>query len=227
MAGAFDVSSALIPELDVGSLQLRNVHAEAVPFVRYGSDGKPIAGLLGYDFIANAVLHVDYERGTVEAIDPSSFVPPPGAKALDVHFDDRVPTVAASLEHVPAGAFILDTGADRSALFSSFLNAAGSRISDSGLGTSMRAAWPFVKDMGGVGGTVDYRPLQVSAFAFGGWTFPKWLFYVTQNAPTFEIEDYDGLIGQDVLRNFDVYLDYPHSKIYLVPNDRFRQRWSL
>ena len=38
--------------------------------------------------------------------------------------------------------------------------------------------------------------------------------------------NYDGLIGQDFLRNFDVYLDYPHSKVYLVPNDRFRARWG-
>ncbi|MGA9419956.1 MAG: hypothetical protein WBV40_12475, partial [Candidatus Cybelea sp.] len=47
-----------------------------------------------------------------------------------------------------------------------------------------------------------------------------------QNAASFELEDYDGLIGQDFLRNFDVYLDYPHDKIYLVPNDRFRKRWA-
>ncbi|HEY5427402.1 MAG TPA: hypothetical protein VIJ77_12700, partial [Candidatus Tumulicola sp.] len=81
-------------------------------------------------------------------------------------------------------------------------------------------------DFSGVGGTVDYRPLQTGPFVFGPWTFPKWLFYVTQDAPAFEFEDYDGLVGQDLLRNFDLYLDYPHAKIYLVPNDRFRQRWT-
>jgi hypothetical protein len=59
-----------------------------------------------------------------------------------------------------------------------------------------------------------------------GWTFPHWLSYVTQNAPSFESEDYDGLIGQDVLRNYDVWLDYPHLRVYLRPNDRFRQRWG-
>jgi hypothetical protein len=59
-----------------------------------------------------------------------------------------------------------------------------------------------------------------------GWSFPQWLFEVTQNDASFELEDYDGLIGQDFLRNFDVYLDYPHSKVYLVPNDRFRARWG-
>jgi hypothetical protein len=225
-AGAYAESSAVIPEFAVGSLSLHNVHVRALPFVQYAADGKPVAGLLGYDFICNAVWHVDYQHGTVEVIDPQAFVPPAGAKALSVRFDDRVPAVAASLANAAVPAFIVDTGADRSALFSSFLQTGGKNISDRGLGTSMRAAWPFVDDMEGVGGSVDYRPLQAGPLALGAWSFPKWLFYVTQNAPAFEFEDYDGLIGQDLLRNFDLYLDYAHSKLYLVPNDRFRQRWN-
>ncbi len=56
--------------------------------------------------------------------------------------------------------------------------------------------------------------------------FPRWLFYVTQKAQAFNQEDYDGLIGQDVLSNFDLYLDYHHATIYLVPNERYRTRWG-
>ena len=48
---------------------------------------------------------------------------------------------------------------------------------------------------------------------------------LTQNAKAFESDDEDGLIGQDFLRNFEVYLDYPHSRIWLVPNERFKARW--
>ena len=35
----------------------------------------------------------------------------------------------------------------------------------------------------------------------------------------------DGLIGQNVLRYFDVYFDYSREKMYLVPNDRYRERF--
>jgi hypothetical protein len=42
----------------------------------------------------------------------------------------------------------------------------------------------------------------------------------------FEGDDIDGLIGQDVLRNFVVYLDYAHRRVALVPNDRFRARYG-
>ena len=222
-AGTYVESAVVLPKITIGSLSMENAHATSLPFEQW-ANGTPIAGLFGFDVISGLVWHLDYEHGRVEAIDPAAFTPPAGARAIAVTFDDNVPAVRATI----AGAssyMIVDTGADRSALFSSFMQAHTGQVSDRGLGAELQAASPFVSDLSGVGGTVDYRPLQAGPFAFGPWTFPKWLFYVTQNAPSFEFEDYDGLVGQDVLRNFDVYLDYPHAKIYLVPNDRFHQRW--
>jgi Aspartyl protease len=224
-AGAYLSSDVVIPSMTIGSLELSNVHATSLPFVSVTSSGRPVAGLLGYDFIRNAVLHIDYQHATLEAIPAAAFTPPPGARAFPVTFDDGVPTIAVTIGAAAAPAFIVDTGADRSALFSTFANAHPKDVADRGLGTAMQAAFPFVDNFSGVGGSVEYRPVQVGPFVLGSWTFPKWLFVVTQNAASFEFEDYDGLIGQDVLRNFDVYLDYAHGKIYLVPNERFHQRW--
>lgn len=224
-AGSYALSDTVLPQVDIGPLTMRNVHAIGLPFVQHSADGTPIAGLLGYDFIADLVWRIDYSNGTLQAFDPASFVPPSGARAFALTFDDRVPTISARIAGVAAPAMLVDTGADRSTLFSSFVDAHAAAMSDRGLGSEMQAAWPFLGHFSGVGGTVAYRPLQAGPFQFGSFAFPKWLFYVTQNAASFEFEDYDGLIGQDVLRNFDVYLDYPHAKMYLVPNNRFRQRW--
>lgn len=106
---------------------MENVSAQTAPYAERSYGDIPIAGLLGYDFIAGAVIHVDYYHGTVEAIAPAAFTPPAGAK---------------------------------------------------------------------------------------------------RDAAAFEGDDYDGLIGQDVLRNFDVYFDYAQTTIYLVPNQRYMQRWG-
>ena len=224
-AGTYVESAVVLPRMTLGDLSIENAHATSLPFEQWTNDGKPIAGLLGFDFIHDAVWHVDYFNGKVEAIDPATFAPPAGAHAFAVRFDDRVPALRASIAGVPPNAFIVDTGADRSMLFSPFADAHAGVLLDRGLGEAMQSAYPFVDDLSGVGGMIEYRPLQTGPFELGPWTFPKWLFYVTQHAPAFEVEDYAGLIGQDVLRNFDLYLDYTHEKIYLVPNDRFRQRW--
>lgn len=226
-AGIYVESDVVIPSMSAGPLTLHDVHAESLPFTQW-TESAPVAGLLGFDFIHDVVWHVDYEHGTLDAIAPAAFVPPVGARALDVTFDDDVPTLSLSIAGVEAPAFVVDTGAYRSMLFSGYVTAHASRLTDEGLGQAMTDAYPFVNDFSGVGGTVDYRPLQTGPLVVGSLSFPAWLFDVAQSSSAFEFqfEDYDGLIGQDFLRNFDLYLDYPDHKIYLVPNDRFRQRWA-
>lgn len=225
-AGTYSDSDVILPIMSVGSLTFSDVHAESLPFLTMSQNGIPIAGLLGYDFLRDAVWHIDYVKGTLDAADPGTFVPPAGAHAFPVTFDDFVPTLQATLAEAEVPALIVDTGAGRSALFSNYADRHARAIIDLGLGTQMEASYPFVDTFTGVGGRVETRPIQAGPFAVGPWTFPKWLFDVTQDAPAFEFEDYDGLLGQDFLRNFDVYLDYAHAKIYLVPNDRFKQRWG-
>lgn len=43
---------------------------------------------------------------------------------------------------------------------------------------------------------------------------------------TFGMEDYDGLIGQDFLRYYEIYFDYAHSRIWLAPNARYQERFG-
>ena len=225
-AGTYAESDVVIPAMTIGTVVFTDVHARSLPFTQWTDAGKPIAGLLGFDVLREAVWHLDYQHGTLEALAPASFTPPAQAHTLVATFDDDVPTVNIAIKGLSGSAFVLDTGADRSAIFSRYAEAHASQLRDRGLGEAMSDAFPFINDFSGVGGSVAYHPLEAGPVQFAGWSFPTWLFAVTQNAPSFELEDYDGLVGQDFLRNFDVYLDYQHSRVYLVPNDRFRNRWS-
>lgn len=205
---------------------MKNVVLTSAPYEEWEDQRTPVAGLLGFDFISGNVIHIDYQRETVDALDPLSFTPPDGATMLPIRLDDRVPVIQVKIGGAVAQHFILDTGADRSTLFSQFVAANSKDTSDAGLGEQYSQAYPFFNRISGVGGEVQVTRIQVPSLTIGSLRFPKFLFTVTHNAPAFESEDFDGLIGQDVLRNFDVYLDYPHLKIYLVPNDRYLQRWG-
>lgn len=225
-AGSYLVSRAIVPTITIGDATLDNIAVETAPFHWFESDGTPIAGLMGYDFIDSCVIHVDYLNGNVEAIAPASFSAPAGAITLPIRLDDQVPVITAHIGASTGDHFILDTGADRSLLFSEFVTAHPADTVDQGLGEEITDSFPFVQESAGVGGDIRIRPVQVSGLGLGGLNFPRWLFDVTQELNAFSQEDYDGLIGQDVLRNFDLYLDYHHNAIYLVPNDRYRQRWG-
>lgn len=225
-AGQYLAADALVPKMDFGVAVMQNVAARTAPYAELTYDETPVAGLLGYDFIAGCVLHVDYYDGTVEAIAPSSFSPPASAIALPIRLDDGVPIVSVQIGSATASHFIVDTGADRSMIFSAFAQAHPKDVADQGLGQELADSFPFMVDIRGVGGKVHVRQVQVAALGIGSIRLPDWLFDVSQDAPSFEGEDYDGLIGQDVLRNFDVYFDYARAMMYLVPNERYRQRWG-
>lgn len=224
-AGDYAASDALIPQLDFGVATMKHVAAETAPYTAWSYGGVPVAGLLGYDFIAGAVMHIDYYHGTVEAIAPGSFTPPAGAVMLPIRLDDGVPVIECTIGSAAAKDFIVDTGADRSMIFSTFAQAHPRDVSDQG-SEDDSTALPFMDKIYGVGGKVRVHSVQVSSLSLGAIRLPDWLFQVSQDAPSFEGDDYDGLIGQDVLRNFDVYFDYGRSQMYLVPNERYRQRWG-
>ncbi len=224
-AGTYTESDAVVPSMTIGALSMQNVHIESLPFETIAGN-EPVAGLLGFDFLDCVVLHVDYADGTVEAISPQSFTPPAGAVAIPIALDDGIPAIFVSLGQVSTMRMLVDTGADRSLLFSSFAREHPAALVDQGLGDEMEAQSPFLGNFEGVGGTVGYRPIDLGPLRVSSWTFPRWLFYLTQDPSKFEIEDYDGILGQDFLRYYDLYLDYPHGRILLAPNARYTQRFG-
>src|SRR5580704_15460918 len=89
-AGTYTAAMARIPTLDAGGATLHDVVVETAPFVNWQDEKTPIAGLLGFDFMAGCVLKVDYAAGTVEALAPDGFMPPPNATTIPIVLDDRV-----------------------------------------------------------------------------------------------------------------------------------------
>ncbi|MHB8433319.1 MAG: aspartyl protease family protein [Candidatus Tyrphobacter sp.] len=224
-AGPYVESSAVIPSIVIGPLTMHDVHVESIPFGSLAGN-YPIAGLLGFDFIDCVVLHIDYADGTVEAIDPNAFTQPAGTVSLPIALDDGVPAIDARIGSASGLRFLVDTGADRSLLFSSFAKNHANVMLDRGLGTEMEAASPFLGHLEGVGGRIQYRPVQLGPLTVASWTFSRWLFYMTLDPSSFEIQDYDGILGQDLLRYYDLYLDYPHRRILFAPNARYAQRFA-
>lgn len=224
-AGPYIESDAIVPEMAIGGVTMQNVHVASIPFASLAGD-EPVAGLLGFDFLDSVVLHIDYANGTVTAIQPQAFVPPANAVAIPIALDDQIPAISASIESVPSIRMLVDTGADRSLLFSSFATEHPSALVDRGLGTELEAQSPFLGDFEGVGGRIQYRPIDLGPLHVGAWSFPQWLFQLTQDPSKFEIEDYDGILGQDFLRYYDLYLDYPHGRILLAPNARYTERFG-
>jgi hypothetical protein len=182
---------------------------------------------MGFDFIADCVIHVSYDRRFVEAIDADDFTPPADAFALNVDLDDLVPYVDATVGTADNPRFIFDTGAVHTMIFSRFVAEHPDAIKSLGLENRIQTEYALLHQAEGVGGSFSFYPAAVQPFRVGPITFTRWLVDVSEAPPSFEGDDEGGLVGQDILQYFDVWFDYTHSTIYLVPNSFFKKMLQI
>jgi hypothetical protein len=216
-AGRFHTSLAVVPQMTVGDLTMKDVAIATVPNLPGEDDiaGTKVVGLLGFDFIADIVLKLDYQAGVATAYDPDTFVPPAETDGFDV--DVRVgggtPDVTVAVNGAPGDRFTIDTGAYGGVMmFDYYTRRNRAALVDEGGGGDMRDVRII-----GVGGEIDTKPYQLKSVRLGNVDFRDFVAYAVSERKQYDSDD-DGLIGQLFLRAFDVYFDYVHSKVYFIAN---------
>ncbi|MEA2718777.1 MAG: hypothetical protein QOJ39_641 [Candidatus Eremiobacteraeota bacterium] len=223
VAGTFTSTRSIIPKAEIGPVVMNDLMVQAVPFSYQNDSRTRVVGLLGFDFIAGCVVKIDYEHGTVDALDATSFVPPADAMVLDAVLDDQVPVVGMMVNKALGEHFIFDTGADDVVLFSGFAKKHPEAVDDHSPHKNISRSFNLIQ-ADGVGGKLDMRPVMLAEMQLANVHYPDYLAMVMLgNQAAFEGEDQDGLVGASLIRAFDVYLDYANSRVVLVPNATTRK----
>jgi hypothetical protein len=199
--GTFTESSAIVPGMAIGTLKLRGVVARVVSVPFHLDDRTRIFGLLGFDFFADCVVHVDFEHGVVDAIQPPAFKPPGDAIAVPIALDDRTPEVRARAD-AAYGRMVIDTGANRSILTTAFAARAAVASDSAGGVTRFR----------GVGGVGVGEAVSVKQFDLGGIVVPDVV--VDVSSADLGTEDVDATIGTDLSAAYDLYFDERSAMLY-------------
>ncbi len=200
--GSFGETTAIVPTINVGLLKLRSVVTRVVSLPFHLDDHTRIAGLLGFDFFADSVVHLDLDHGVADAIAPSSFRAPADAQPVPLALDDRTPDVRARA----GGAFgrmVIDTGANRSILTTAFASRADVAY-DASSGV-MR-----FRSVGGIG---VGEAVNVKTFELGGVGVTDAT--VDVSSADLGTEDVDGTIGTDISHAFDLFFDYRSATMYV------------
>jgi len=222
--GKWVPSFALLPQLRVGEISMNNVVVNSSPGWRNNPDvGTDIVGAIGYDFLANAVVTIDYEKGAVTATSPFFFVPPADALALQAEFDEGVPYIPVQVGQTQADHFILDTGSPNCFISRSFAQSHADDVKDQGTGVSMNRIWLPQYGFRGVNGVLSVRATEVKSLTISGVAFNEWIMFMELDDRLFDPNE-DGIVGYDFLKYFTVYLDYPQNQIFLLPNALARSR---
>lgn len=201
-SGEYTYGQSRINDLALGDIIAHGVAIDTVPFSRMVGERK-VVGLLGGDFFASARISVNFKNGTLQMLAPSDKAPDGAWTAIPIEIDDLVPRAHAKFNGVD-GAFIVDLGAEETMLYGHYFR----QFHPNRPGDIMGQ----VEGIAGEG--VDFRQYTFSRFDLGALAFADATAIVAQSK-AFEDTDYDGLLGRNILQDFNLIFDYPNQKLYV------------
>jgi len=177
--------------------------------------GLRIDGIMGYSFLRRYIVSIDYEKMVFEVLTPGTFKYPRGGYLLKPQFT-TLPMQAATIrdnEEITTK-FYLDTGAGLCMLLNEDM------VQDSSLLRSKRKLFPTEAE--GLGGKKAMNLTVVKEVRVGPYKFRNVPVYIFDDE--FNITSYPvlgGLLGNDIMRRFNVIINYPEQQIYIRPNKRY------
>lgn len=218
IAGTYEVDyaqnkSLSFPGLTVDSMDFYINNYEILSSVY----GVKIDGVIGYSIFSRYIVRLDYDTQMVTFYTPDKYTYPRGGTLLHPLFTALpIQRLKVKDRRTLMANFYLDTGAGLSFLVTDKFE------KDSALLKAKRKpVYIMVQGLGGVKmmGVTISKKVQIGPYRF-------------RRVPTNILEDdlnilsypfVSGLIGNDILRRFNVVLNYPAREIHIIPNTHFRE----
>lgn len=179
--------------------------------------GEKIDGIIGYSILSRFIIKINYDSSFVEFWSKGSMKYPRGGyllkptiNSLPVHF------VRVRDERTINTRFLYDMGAGLCMMFTTDF------INDSSFLKKKKKL--YTKEAEGLGGKIDMHMTVAKEIKLGPYKFRNVPVYVFDD--TYNVTSYPylgGLIGNDLLRRFNVILNYERRDIYLIPNKHFAE----
>jgi hypothetical protein len=182
--------------------------------------GIKIDGIIGYTFFNRYIVKVDFDSTNIKVYEPGSIRYPSGGFLLRPLFTALpIQNLRIKDSRTINANFYLDTGAGLSFLLSrDFIN-------DSTFILKKRVPLPI--EAQGLGGKKIMAITIIKEVKIGPYVFRK--------VPTHLLDDeynvtsypyIGGLIGNDILRRFNLIFNYPKREVHLLPNTHFRDAFD-
>lgn len=221
LGGTKQVSFAMdrtlrLPGLDVDSLNFHVNDYELISQVY----GLQVDGIIGYSLLSRYIVNVDYDKEMINIYSKGRFSYPKGGLLLKPSLT-LIPIISAPLRNGKAqtnNRYYFDTGAGMCLLLSNQF------VKDSGLLSSRKRQRKIIQtEAQGLGGKMEMHITTIQEFKIGNYSFrnvPVYLFDDKTNITAYPF--LGGMIGNDLLRRFNLFLNYPKKEIYLQPNTHYR-----
>ncbi len=182
--------------------------------------GERIDGIIGYSFFSKFIVKINFDSTDVEVYTPGKMVYPERGTMLHPIFT-AIPILWTHIKdrRKMDFNFYFDTGAGLCFLMSDVF------AKDSSILLSRRK--PVITQAEGMGGRLQMRLTVVKEVKIGPYKFrnvPTYLYKDEYNVTAYPYVG--GLIGNDLLRRFNLILNYPKREIHLLPNSHYTDRFD-
>ncbi len=204
------------PGLEVDSLNFHINDYEILTSVY----GERIDGIIGFSFFSRYIVRIDYDTLLMRVYRQGAFRYPRGGFLLRPTLA-TIPITELRLRDFTTSQarYFFDTGAGLCLLLNDNF------VDDSLLFDKKKKMYRTQAE--GLGGKASMRLTTVKEVKLGPYRFRKVPTYIFDDE--FNVTSYPylgGLVGNDLLRRFNVYLNYQRREIYLVPNRHFKDQFD-
>ncbi|MGI8581913.1 MAG: aspartyl protease family protein [Chitinophagaceae bacterium] len=179
--------------------------------------GIKVDGIIGYSFFSKYIIKVNPDSSIIEVFEPGSLRYPSGGYLLHPLFTALpIQPLRIKDSRTVNSNFYLDTGAGLSFLLSKDF------IDDSAFLLKKRVLMPV--EAQGLGGKKRMMLTIIKEVKIGPYIFRRVPTHILDDE--YNITSYPylgGLIGNEILRRFNIIFNYPKREVHLLPNGHFRE----
>jgi Aspartyl protease/PDZ domain len=182
--------------------------------------GERIDGIIGYSILNRYIMKVDYDSMRVSFWTKGTIRYPRGGYLLKPAINYLVSQPLRIKDDKTINSrFLYDMGAGLCLLLSKDF------IRDSALLKKKRKH--YVKEGEGLGGKIDMELTVITEVKIGPYRFRNVPIYVFDDVNNITSYPYmGGLIGNDILRRFNVIINYAQGDIHLIPNSHYDDKFD-
>jgi len=218
MGGEHKVSFLFNQQLHFPGLTIEKLNFHIIDYgVLSSVYGEKIDGIIGYSFFSRYIVKLDFDSLELSVYSPGELDYPRGGTILRPAFTTLpIQNLTFKDRKKQDFNFYFDTGAGLCLLLSE------AYVRDSSILISKRK--PLSTQAEGMGGRLQMRLTVVKMVQIGNYKF--------RNVPTYLYDDVynvisypfvGGLLGNDLLRRFNLTINYPKREIHLLPNSHFNE----
>jgi hypothetical protein len=179
--------------------------------------GEKVDGIIGYSFFSRYIVTINFDSNFIEVFSPGEMkYPEEGTTLRPIFTSLPIQSVYVKDKNKLPFNFYFDTGAGLCLLMSEQF------ARDSSILLSRRK--PVITQAEGMAGKFQMRLTVIKELKIGPYKFrrvPTYLYEDEYNVTSYPYTG--GLLGNDLLRHFNLIINYPAREIHLKPNSHFRE----